>query len=98
LLHWSLEKIPFAFVSGLLYGYLYYKTGKLIYPILAHSFNNLLGTFLTYTPHYMNLETAVTLFVAVACFVVSLRYVVRFCSKAEAASTAGVNEEATKEL
>lgn len=87
LLHFNLEKILITFTTGLLYGYLYYKTGKLIYPILCHSLNNLLSTFLVYTPQDINVESVVTLLVVAVCFAVSLRYVLRYrvreCAAAE---------------
>jgi membrane protease YdiL (CAAX protease family) len=94
--HWSLVKIPYAFTSGLLYGYLYYKTGRLIYPILCHSFNNLLATFLVYTSGEINAESAVTLLVIVACFVVSLRYVLRYRVKEAEPCVAEGSEVAQK--
>jgi membrane protease YdiL (CAAX protease family) len=98
LLHWSLEKIPSTFTTGLLYGYLYYKTGKLIYPILCHSLNNLLATFLVYTPGDPDVESAVTLLVVVICFAASLRYVVRYRGKEAAAKPAAdVNEKTPEE-
>jgi membrane protease YdiL (CAAX protease family) len=78
LLHFNLEKILITFTTGLLYGYLYYKTGKLIYPVLCHSLNNLLSTFLVYTPQDINVESVVTLLVVVVCFAVSLQYVLRY--------------------
>jgi membrane protease YdiL (CAAX protease family) len=91
--HFSLEKIPFTFTTGLLYGYLYYKTGRLIYPILCHSFNNLLATFLVYTSGDINAESAVTLLVVVVCFAVSLRYVLKYRVKeAELCASEGSKE------
>jgi membrane protease YdiL (CAAX protease family) len=71
---------------------LYYKTGKLIYPILCHSLNNLLATFLVYTPGDPDIESAVTLLVVVICFAASLRYVVRYrCKEVAAKPAADVN-------
>ncbi|MDR3235710.1 MAG: CPBP family intramembrane metalloprotease [Prevotellaceae bacterium] len=75
-LHFDISRIPSAFTLGVIFGYLYYKTDKLIYPILCHSFSNIIVIFST---HYAELNTISTLtfLIIVTCFVVSLRYVIR---------------------
>lgn len=40
LMHATLQQIPFAFVLGLVFGFVYIKTGNILYPILFHFANN----------------------------------------------------------
>lgn len=44
--HQNITQTTYAFVSGLIFGLIYVYTDNLIYSILAHSINNLLGGFL----------------------------------------------------
>lgn len=47
LMHSTLQQIPFAFVLGLVLGFVYVKTGNLLYPILLHFVNNAWACALT---------------------------------------------------
>ena len=45
--HCEFTKIPYYFLCGFLYSFIYYKTQKIIIPIIVHIFWNLLSTILT---------------------------------------------------
>ncbi len=47
-MHATLQQIPFAFVLGLVLGFVYIKTGNLLYPILFHFANNAWACVMTY--------------------------------------------------
>lgn len=46
LTHYEIYRILLTFCSGLLFGYVYYKYGSILIPILGHSFWNILGFIL----------------------------------------------------
>lgn len=48
MMHATVQQIPFAFVLGLVLGFVYVKTGNLLYPILLHFVNNAFACLLTY--------------------------------------------------
>lgn len=48
LMHATLQQIPFAFVLGLVFGFVYVKTGNILYPILFHFANNGWACVLTF--------------------------------------------------
>ncbi len=50
LMHGTLQQIPFAFVLGLVLGFVYIKTGNILYPILLHFANNAWACVMTYLP------------------------------------------------
>jgi membrane protease YdiL (CAAX protease family) len=41
--HFDLPTLPTATILGLVYGYLFYETGNLLYPILGHALFNLVS-------------------------------------------------------
>lgn len=47
-MHATLQQIPFAFVIGILMGFIFVKTGNLLYPILFHFINNAWSCTLTF--------------------------------------------------
>ena len=47
LMHGNLQQVFYAFGSGILFGYLYLRTGKLRYPILCHAAINCFGAVYT---------------------------------------------------
>lgn len=48
LFHFSIAKIPYTLAGGILYGFFYYKTNKLIIPVLCHFCWNLIYSILTF--------------------------------------------------
>ncbi len=48
MMHATVQQIPFAFVLGLVLGFVYVKTGNLLYPILLHFVNNAFACLMTY--------------------------------------------------
>ncbi len=48
MMHATVQQIPFAFVLGLVLGFVYVKTGNLLYPILLHFANNAFACAMTY--------------------------------------------------
>ncbi|WP_455669680.1 CPBP family intramembrane glutamic endopeptidase [Phocaeicola sp.] len=63
LVHGNPAQIPFAFLIGLLFGWLYYRTGSVIPGIVGHVINNTFGavTMLTSTKEEMSKTTMETL-------------------------------------
>ena len=49
LIHGNPAQIPFAFLIGLLFGWLYYRTGSLVPGIVGHIINNLSGAWIMST-------------------------------------------------
>lgn len=49
LIHGNPAQIPFAFLIGLLFGWLYYRTGSLIPGIVGHIINNSFGVWTMFT-------------------------------------------------
>ncbi len=47
-MHATVQQIPFAFALGVVLGFVYVKTGNLLYPILFHFVNNAWACALTY--------------------------------------------------
>ncbi len=48
MMHGNLQQIPFAFVLGIVLGFVYVKTGNLLYPILLHFANNAWACAMTF--------------------------------------------------
>ena len=48
MMHATVQQIPFAFVLGVVLGFVYVKTGNLLYPILLHFANNAVACLMTY--------------------------------------------------
>lgn len=48
MMHGNVQQIPFAFVLGVVLGFVYVKTGNLLYPILFHFVNNCWACIMTY--------------------------------------------------
>lgn len=48
MMHATIQQIPFAFVVGILLGFVYVKTGNLLYCILLHFANNCWASIMTY--------------------------------------------------
>jgi len=48
MMHATLQQIPFALFMGLLFGFVYRKTGRLIYPVLMHFINNARACLITF--------------------------------------------------
>lgn len=48
MMHATVQQIPFAFALGIVLGFVYVKTGNLLYPILFHFVNNGFSCLLTY--------------------------------------------------
>ncbi|MBO5214523.1 MAG: CPBP family intramembrane metalloprotease [Clostridia bacterium] len=48
MMHATVQQIPFAFVLGVVLGFIYVKTGNLLYPILLHFVNNAYACLMTY--------------------------------------------------
>ena len=48
LFHMNLQQLFYAFAIGLVFGYVYSKTGNLVYTIIFHSINNMLGYFASF--------------------------------------------------
>jgi membrane protease YdiL (CAAX protease family) len=61
--HFELSKVPYTFVGGLLYGIIYFKTKKLIIPILCHCCWNLNDTFVTFSLQKTNTQSILTLLI-----------------------------------
>lgn len=87
--HLNPAQIPFAFLLGLLLGWLYYRTGSLLPGILCHFINNALGVVLLRSEHadarMVDLTggtgpLVVCLVVAAAVFVLSFLYARRCLS------------------
>lgn len=58
MMHGTLQQIPFAFVLGIVLGFVYVKTGNLLYPILFHFVNNAWACVMTYVFLWMDETTA----------------------------------------
>ena len=48
MMHATVQQIPFAFALGVVLGFVYVKTGNLLYPILFHFVNNVFACLITY--------------------------------------------------
>lgn len=48
MMHATVQQIPFAFALGVVLGFVYVKTGNLLYPILFHFVNNAFACLMTY--------------------------------------------------
>ena len=48
MMHATLQQIPFAFFVGFLLAFVYRKTGRILYPMLMHFFNNAYVCFITF--------------------------------------------------
>lgn len=57
IIHMNPIQIPFAFIIGILLGWLFYKTGSLIPGILAHFINNAIGFMTMVTVNDSNITT-----------------------------------------
>lgn len=59
IIHVNPAQVPFAFCIGLVFGWLYYRTGSIIPGIIGHFLNNSIATFLmaTSTKEEMNQKT-----------------------------------------
>ena len=91
--HLNPAQIPFAFLLGLLLGWLYHRTGSLLPGLLCHFINNALGAMTLRSGHAdARLEEMVGgpsmlwagIAVGVVVFLVSLRYLLKECGEAEA--------------
>ncbi len=60
-MHATVQQIPFAFVLGLVLGFVYIKTGNLLYPILFHFANNAWACVLTYLSVWAGEDTAIAI-------------------------------------
>ncbi len=56
MMHATVQQIPFAFALGLVLGFVYVKTGNLLYPILFHFVNNAFACLLTYLSRWAGAE------------------------------------------
>ena len=68
IIHWQFSKIPFHFLSGILFGCIYYKTKKIIIPIIAHAFWNLLNTIFIMDLQPMNRGNSLWFFIFIIAF------------------------------
>ena len=60
MMHATVQQIPFAFVLGLVLGFVYVKTGNFLYPVLLHFANNAFACVMTYLSVWGGEELAVT--------------------------------------
>lgn len=78
-IHGNPAQIPFAFLIGLLFGWLYYRTGSVLPGIAGHIINNLYGacTMITSTPEELN-QTTLETFGPVLTYVLTIVAIVVF--------------------
>ncbi|NDV45521.1 CPBP family intramembrane metalloprotease [Paludibacter sp. 221] len=78
LIHLNLSDIFGLFISGLLFGLVYYKSKNLTIPILCHFLWNFVATFLVFIPTQINGESLIALLLVTIGFVVSLLYILKY--------------------
>jgi len=70
IMHWQFSKIIVYFLCGLLYGYIYYKSKKIIFPIIVHSFWNLLSVLFSMDLQPMNRGNSFFLLIFIVVFLI----------------------------
>lgn len=77
-MHGNPAQIPFAFLIGLLFGWLYYRTDSVIPGIVGHVINNTFGavTMLTSTKEEMSKTTMETLGITPTYLLLALALIV----------------------
>ena len=80
ILHWELHltKITVIFLGGFVFGYIYYKTQKIIIPIIAHTFWNFLIVLFTMDLQTMNRGNSLVFFIFMVVFVILANRLYRF--------------------
>lgn len=69
LMHGNLTQVPFAFMLGLLFGFLYLRTGRLWPGMVIHALNNALSVVLDYASENMGLSDNAYILVQMGAFV-----------------------------
>ncbi len=94
LFHGNILQVPFAFLMGLILGWLFARTGSILPSVLLHFFNNLMAVVMDYlSARYPDLKDggAVMLLFSAAILLGTIGAAVLFSRKRCAALTAGGN-------
>lgn len=70
LMHGNLTQVPFAFLLGMLFGFLYLRTGRLWIGMVIHALNNALSVVLDYVSENMGLTENTYILVQLSVFAV----------------------------
>lgn len=70
LMHGNLTQVPFAFLLGLVFGFLYLRTGRLWLGMVIHALNNALSVVLDYVSENMGLSDNTYILVQLSVFAV----------------------------
>ena len=70
LMHGNLTQVPFAFLLGLVFGFLYLRTGRLWPGMVIHALNNALSVVLDYASENLGLSENTYMLVQLSTFVV----------------------------
>ena len=66
IMHGNFEQIPFATMVGLVFGYVYVKTGSIWASILVHCANNAVAVIYSYLPNTINANITYIIFLAIS--------------------------------
>jgi len=70
IVHWRFADIPYLFLCGILYGCIYYKTKKIIFPIVAHACWNLMNVLFATDLQPMGRDNSLAFFIFMIAFVI----------------------------
>ena len=69
IMHGNFEQIPFATIVGLVFGYVYVKTGSIWASMLVHCVNNAVAVIYSYLPNTVNANITYIIFLAISLLI-----------------------------
>ncbi len=98
LMHQNITQFFFAFLMGLLFAYVYEMSGKLIFPIILHVFNNSYAVVMSFVPMSGWVYAGMNLVLLISFAILAVMFLIKKKSMADFFPARGDEKRTIKEL